>query len=151
MVEKIKAKAEELGKKLLEVESTIFQIQMMGNWSEALQELLLRESTAYGGIENGLGTIELYDLWCAGDEAAIREMLATDTEELTEEELPLYEEYNRTMSSDRNAGMLGVAKDYLESGDVIFYAVGLAHLLAEDGLVNTLRDAGYTVEQVSFG
>ena len=95
--------------------------------------------------------MELYDLWCAGDEAAIREMLATDTEELTEEELPLYEEYNRTMSSDRNAGMLEVAKDYLESGDVIFYAVGLAHLLAEDGLVNTLRDAGYTVEQVSFG
>ena len=148
---RLEAKAEELGKELLEVESTIFQIEMMGNWSEPLQELLLSESTAYGGIENGLATEELYALWCAGDEAAIKEMLATDTSELTEEDLPLYEEYNRTMSSDRNAGMLEVAKEYLESGDVIFYAVGLAHLLAEDGLVNTLRQAGYTVEQVSFG
>lgn len=148
---RLEAKAEALGKELLEVESSLFQIQMMGNWSAALQEQLLAESVTYGGIESGLATIELYDLWCAGDEAAIKEMLTTDTGEMTEEELALYEEYNRTMSSDRNAGMLEVAKDYLESGDVIFYAVGLAHLLAEDGLVNTLREAGYTVEQVSFG
>jgi hypothetical protein len=28
--------------------------------------------------------------------------------------------------------------------------VGLAHLLAENGLVFTLRDAGYTVELVTY-
>lgn len=148
---RLEAKAKKLGKELLEVESSIFQIQMMGNWSEALQELMLKESIAYGGIETGLSTIELYELWCAGDEDAIREMLTDDTSEMSEEELALYEEYNRTMSTDRNAGMLEVAKGYLESGKVIFYAVGLAHLLVEDGLVNTLRDAGYTVELVTFG
>ena len=54
------------------------------------------------------------------------------------------------MYTDRNAAMLETAKEYLESGDVVFFAVGLAHLLAEDGLVNTLRDAGYTVELVPF-
>ena len=31
-----------------------------------------------------------------------------------------------------------------------FSAVGLAHLLADDGLVNTLRDAGYIVELVTY-
>ena len=41
-------------------------------------------------------------------------------------------------------------KGYLESGDVVFYAVGLAHLLAESGLVQALRDAGYTVELVTY-
>lgn len=46
--------------------------------------------------------------------------------------------------------MLETAKEYLESGDVVFYAVGLAHLLAEDGLVNTLREAEYTVESVNY-
>ena len=60
------------------------------------------------------------------------------------------EEYEKAMSVDRNEGMLKVAKEYLESGDVVFYAVGLAHLLAENGLVNTLRDAGYTVELVNY-
>jgi uncharacterized protein YbaP (TraB family) len=54
------------------------------------------------------------------------------------------------MSTDRNAAMLEAAKEYLESGDTVFYAVGLAHILAEDGLVNTLRSAGYTVEPVSY-
>ena len=55
------------------------------------------------------------------------------------------------MSYDRNKEMLKVAKKYLESGDVVFFAVGLAHLLdSENGLVDTLRDAGYTVELVAF-
>lgn len=54
------------------------------------------------------------------------------------------------MESSRNAAMLEVAKEYLESEDVVFYAVGLAHLLAENGLVNTLREAGYTVELVEY-
>ena len=39
----------------------------------------------------------------------------------------------------------------LESGDVVFYAVGLAHLLNNvNGLVDTLREAGYTVELVNY-
>ena len=78
-------------------------------------------------------------------------MIREEGADLAGEEAALYEEYNKSISSDRNAGMLEVAKDYLESGDVVFYAVGLAHLLAEDGLVFTLRDAGYTVELVTFG
>ena len=68
-----------------------------------------------------------------------------------EEELPYIEEYNKSMSYDRNDGMLEVAIGYLESGDVVFYAVGLAHLLNDvNGLVDTLRAAGYTVELVEY-
>ena len=54
------------------------------------------------------------------------------------------------METDRNALMLQTAIEYLQSDDVIFYAVGAAHVMADDGLVNTLREAGYTVEQVSY-
>ena len=62
-----------------------------------------------------------------------------------------YEEYEKAMSYDRNEGMLEVAKQYLESGDTVFYAVGLAHLLdSNNGLVDTLQQAGYTVELVQF-
>ena len=90
-------------------------------------------------------------MWCRGDEAELIEYLSVSDEalaEMTEEELALYEEYVYAMSTQRNAGMLEVAKEYLSSGDVVFYAVGLAHLLESDGLVNTLREAGYTVELV---
>ena len=54
------------------------------------------------------------------------------------------------MIIDRNKGMLDVAVSYLEGEETVFYAVGLAHLLQENGLVDTLREAGYTVEQVIY-
>jgi uncharacterized protein YbaP (TraB family) len=54
------------------------------------------------------------------------------------------------MNWDRDEGMVETAIEYLESGDVVFYAVGLAHVLSEEGLVNSLREAGYTVELVTF-
>ena len=47
--------------------------------------------------------------------------------------------------------MLKKAIEYLESDKVVFYAVGLAHLLdGTNGLVDTLREAGYTVELVTY-
>ena len=97
---------------------------------------------------------ELFELWCSGDEAALIAYICSDADpdnsDLTDEERALIEEYNNAMGPNRNDDMLEVAIGYLESGDVVFYAVGLAHLLAEDGLVNTLRAAGYTVELVQF-
>ena len=135
------------GKEILEVETGEEQMQMLTGYSDALQELLLKEALGYSAADFMAETVELYELWCAGDEAAITAML-NETEEMTDEEAALYEEYNKAMSTDRNAAMLEVAKGYLNGEKTVFYAVGLAHLLAEDGLVNTLRDAGYTVELV---
>ena len=66
------------------------------------------------------------------------------------QELQLHEEYTKAMETERNAQMVVAAENYLESGQTVFYVVGLAHLLAEDGLVNALRQAGYTVEQVVY-
>jgi uncharacterized protein YbaP (TraB family) len=142
--------AEQQSKPIWEVESTMFQIQMTTGYSDALQEELLKDNVHTDAKEYWESVDELYALWCAGDEAALIEELKDDTSEMTEEELKLYEEYNKAMMIDRNAGMLDVAKQYLESGDTVFYAVGLAHLIGEDGLVFTLRDAGYTVTLVQY-
>ena len=87
------------------------------------------------------------------DEAVLREMLSDDEamlDEMTPVELSIYNEYNDAMVIDRNAEMLKVAIGYLESGKVVFFAVGLAHLISGNGLVDTLRDAGYTVELVVY-
>ncbi len=143
-------RAEKMEKPIYDVESAELQINMMCGYSDELQELLLEESMGYHMSESHQGTAELFELWCKGDEDAMRQELAHDDSEMTEEEKKLYDEYITALETDRNVGMLEVAKEYLESGEVVFYAVGLAHLLAEDGLVNTLRDAGYTVELVSY-
>lgn len=161
-----------------EVESCEAQTKMTAGFSDHLQEVMLFSTMASGAKESWEATMELYELWCAGDEAAIKEKITIDTWELTEEDIDLEgltgedleraqailadldninaqlkivaEEYDKAISVDRNEGMLEVAKEYLESGDTVFYAVGLAHLLAENGLITTLREAGYTVEQVTY-
>lgn len=137
-------------KPIYSIESGLFQIQMMCGYSDELQEMLLADALDSTLEEYAQELLELYEAWCAGDEAALRELLTDDLSEMTEEELALYEEYNKAMLLDRNAEMLKVAIEYLESGETVFYAVGLAHLLTGNGLVDTLREAGYTVELVSF-
>lgn len=152
--------AEDLEKEILEVESSMFQLKMMTGYSMDLQLLMLTDVLEIDGREFWEDSQELYEMWCRGDEEELRELLSdeVDTSEMTEEELaeyeqvkPLLEEYNKAMSYDRNDGMLKKAIEYLESGKTVFYAVGLAHLLNNvNGLVDALREAGYTVELVSY-
>ena len=143
-----------------EVEDALEHAILDTTWSKELQALLLETSTEIDLMEYTAEVLELYELWCGGDEAALKEMINAedDTSEFTAEELaeyeaakPLMEEYEKGMSFDRNKQMLKIAKQYLESGDVVFYAVGLAHLLDEtNGLVKELQAAGYTVEIVTY-
>ena len=154
-------RAQDQEKEILDVESGLFQTEMLTGFSDGLQEMLLSESVYADPYEYVLSTWELFEMWCSGDEAALIAYLNDEEEtdettedpetpELTDEEQQYIDEYNNAMGTDRNDDMHDVAVGYLESGKVVFYAVGLAHLLAEDGLVNTLRDAGYTVELVTF-
>ena len=158
--ERLTAWAKELDKEILEVESSLFQIKMLTGFSDDLQLMMLGDAVSTSARESWEATMDLYEKWCAGDEAVLREELndEVDTSEMTEEELaeyeeykPLLDEYNKAISIDRNKGMLKKAIEYLESDKVIFYAVGLAHLLdGTNGLVDALREAGYTVELVTY-
>lgn len=143
-----------------EVEDFAKHAGLYTSWSKELQILLLEEGMEADLMEYTDSVQELYEAWCTGDEAALIALIneADDTSEFTAEELaeyeaakPLMAEYEKAMMYDRNETMLKVAKKYLESGDVVFYAVGLAHLLDEtNGLVEGLRAAGYTVEIVAY-
>lgn len=145
--------AKEQNKTILDVENGLDQLKMFTNCSKTLQEYLLEGTLYTDAAEYHDGAMELYEAWCGGDEATVRDLVIDDPADLAdmpEDEKVLYEEYKKIMETDRNVGMLNKAIEYLESGDVIFYAVGAAHVMAEDGLVNTLRDAGYTVELVTY-
>lgn len=142
--------AKEQNKQILEVESAFEQMKTFTNFSSDLQIMLLEGSLASTAAEYCENVVSLYELWCAGEEAALRKVLQDETADMTDEDRTLYQEYQNAMIIQRNQNMLHVAISYLESGDTVFYAVGLAHLLQENGLVDTLRDAGYTVEQVIY-
>lgn len=143
-------RAEADGKEILEVERFEDQFYLMISYSNELQELLLRETLNEGYYAYMESLTELYELWCEGDEAKLIAALTEQVEAIPPEEQALYEEYTKAMETDRNAKMLQVAQEYLQSGKTVFYAVGLAHLLGETGLVEGLRAAGYTVELVPY-
>ena len=149
--------AKEQEKPIREVEDPVAHIRVTTDWSKELQARILKEILETDPKESWAETVELYEMWCQGDEAALREYINDEgLEDMTEEERAdyeankhLFDEYDKSMSFDRNEDMLEVAVEYLESDDVVFYAVGLAHLLdGTNGLVDALREAGYTVELV---
>ncbi len=146
--------AGEKGMKILEVESAEKQLKMFSQYPDKTQELILASSLGTSRAEYVESLTELYELWCSGDEAALREAVNKETEipeDATKEEIKAYEEYEKIMMSDRDTDMKKVAESYLSSGETVFYAVGLAHLLGDEtGLVDTLRDAGYIVELVEY-
>lgn len=142
-------KAYKSGKPVEDVESAELQYNMMANYSEKLQIMLLESAVeSYG--QDGSEEIEmLLDLWATGDAAGLREYLSSEDDELaTPEERALYEEYNKAMMTDRNAGMTAYVKRVLSSGETVFVCVGAAHVVSENGIVDQLMAAGYTVEIV---
>lgn len=142
--------AKEQDKKIIEVESILLQLEMFSNFSTELQVLLLEEALNSNMAEYCNEAETLYELWCTGDEAELRKVMTQDISDLPDEERALYQEYLDAVIIQRNKNMLDKAIFHLKCGDTVFYAVGLAHLLQENGLVDTLREAGYTVEQVIY-
>ena len=139
-------------KEILDVESGESQIAMLGGYSDPVQAMLLGETVATSRGDFLNASYELYEAWCTGNEAELTEKLAAMSEEelaeLDEDELAAYNEYRQKMGPERNVQMAEVAREYLRSGKTVFYAVGLAHLLGEEGLVQALRDAGCSVELI---
>ncbi len=138
-----------------EVESASFQMGLLNSFPDELN-LLLLEETLKNLEEYGESVDELYTAWLGGDYDAVlalalgEEDEAEDDGDYTEEQLALVEDYNRAMIDDRNRGMLQTALGYLESGDTVFLAVGAGHMVGEQGLAQLLRDAGCTVELVTY-
>ncbi len=143
--------AKESGKKVYDVEELKDNLTMDSRYSDKVQKWLLQSVPTYLRKDYVAECLEMYRLWCEGDEAALREYLKEDIPaDITEEELQLMESYNDVLVVERDAKMLAKAMDYLESDETVFMAVGLAHVLGETGLVDALRQEGYTVALVDF-
>lgn len=141
--------AKDLEKPIYEVESGLEQIQILTGFSDGLQQYLFRQLTQQSMTDYCQDAQMLYELWCSGDEEALSQYLTTDTSAMTEEELALWHSYNKAMLTDRNQKMFQKAKAYLQSDQTVFYAVGLAHVLGEEGLLQLLEQSGYQIKALS--
>ncbi len=143
--------ANEKNVEIEEIESVDSQYAMFANFSDELMEIMLAaEIDSYNNISEAKEQYEvLLDLWASGDEAALREYLSEgDSEFDSAEDEALYNEYNNAMIVNRNKLMTDYADDALNSGEEVFICVGAAHVVGDGGMVDMLRNRGYTVELV---
>jgi len=138
-------------KQIIEIESAQFQYQMMADFSDELQAKLLEDSLEmYDNLELAKEDLnQLMDLWASGDEQAFAAYLASEDDDLTAEELPLYEEHNDAMIVRRNQSMTDYAENALKSGKEVFICVGAAHVVGNGAMAQLLAQRGYTVELIT--
>lgn len=144
-----RAKADE--KEVLEIESVDFQNDLLANFSEDIQNLMLKAyvMNGYSSEEAAKELEELYEHWKNGtitEELLNQEDDFSDITEFTEEEKAAYEEYNKQMLTDRNIGMADKAQEYLQGDKTVLYIVGAAHYYGDNGLMKLLTDKGCTFE-----
>lgn len=138
--------------KIYDVEDPKEHIGLAGNYTDAIHEVLLKSAISATKHEYLSDIRDLFNAWCEGDEEGLIEHIREEEypEDATEEELAAMKAYDKMLLADRDAIMVEKAKEYLEGEETIFFAVGLAHVLSETGLVESLRAEGYTVELVEY-
>jgi uncharacterized protein YbaP (TraB family) len=129
-------------KKIVELESVDYQIDLLSGFSDREQETLL----AYT-IEDiktfGDSPRQLTDAWQKGDTGTVASMVIGS---MTKDPW-MYSIYEKLVI-ERNRRMASRIEDFLLSGDIHFIVVGAAHLVGEKGIPSLLREKGYRVGQM---
>lgn len=137
-------------KKILEVESYDFQLDMLYSFPDAYYNLSLPSyyEDESKSIEQ---TQQLYSTWRKGDVEKLKKLLTGDPEDyeaLSEEQKKVLDDYNKIMLTDRNIGMVKKAEKYMDEGKRVFFVVGAAHIISDGGMIDLLKEKGYTVKRL---
>jgi len=138
----LSAEAARAGVPVVEIEGASVQFKILGGAPEETQVDALRRTL--DGLNDGRIANEahqLLDAWSASDGTAIEKMLAD-----LNQEPGLFPHFMATeLIAGRDRTMAESAVNDLKAGGTTFFAVGALHLFGDDGLINQLRQRGYTV------
>ena len=135
-------KKAENGKRVVELESIDYQVNLLNGFSDAEQELFL------------VSTLEDLDLlrkdinsilkaWNTGDTKAMESFVFKSLKD-DPKMLPIYEK----LVFVRNKNIASKIENYLKTKEKYFVVVGAAHLVGKDGIIEILKRKGYIVEQL---
>jgi uncharacterized protein YbaP (TraB family) len=141
-------------KEILEVESADLQYDILGSLPDKLYDVLINSSIVYEK-EMIEGTKELYKAWLEGNVESIIELLETEDEILKDYDdyetiESLMNDYDKALIDDRNITMTSEAVEYFDDNKDVFFVVGLAHIVGENGIANNLKQLGYNVEILNY-
>lgn len=141
-------------KQLYELESAQSQLDMMIQQPDKLYDALFRlmkDESKQSALDD---TAKLYELWLKGDMKGIEEMTVLPPDEemkkegLTDEEIRLLRQREKTQVDDRNIAMAEKIKTLFKSGKSTMVVVGSAHFIGENGIISLLEKDGCTFKRI---
>ncbi|NWF98590.1 MAG: TraB/GumN family protein [Nitrospirae bacterium] len=129
-------------KKIKELESIDYQINLLSEFSDMEQEAFLLYSIK--NSENlSKDTDDIIKAWREGNASKLESIIINS-----------FKNYNgmtsvyRKLVSERNEKMALRIEKYLESNETHFIIVGAGHLVGRGGIIELLKNKGYIVEQM---
>jgi hypothetical protein len=134
------------GKRIVQLESAASQFGMMDSLSPGLQEELL--AVTLDEIESSQVSTLVKDMvsaWMISDLGRLRRVLTEEERKLSPGRA---REFHDKFLASRNTAMAQKIDSMLKERSPVFIAVGAAHALGDDGLVELLKKKGHRVRQL---
>jgi len=129
-------------KKIVELESLEYQFDLLSSFDDDEQEsFLLYTLRDLKLLEQELKS--MIDAWESGDTETLQSIMKKSTSGDSDMST-VYEK----LITERNRNMAGKIEEYLEDDETYFIIVGAGHLVGEKGIINLLKEKGYTVKQL---
>lgn len=141
---KLTQRAQAEKKPILELESSLAQIQLLTSMSPQLQEAFLENAIAM--LEQGRTADQvtgIVNAWQLGD----AKLLVEITDEVSKNGR-MVGPLNDILLGQRHPAMLAKIEGYLSSNVTHFIAVGALHLVGKTGLIEMLMTRGYKIRQL---
>ncbi|MEJ2684137.1 MAG: TraB/GumN family protein [Candidatus Sulfobium sp.] len=129
-------------KKIVELESLDYQVNLLSHLSESEQKLLLMY-TLKDLRRLGAETDKMLHAWKTGDGEEMASLLSEDTGK--DKKLSSFYE---DLLYGRNRNMAAKIERFLRTGKTWFVVVGAGHLVGKKGIVEILKEKGYRVKQL---
>jgi len=133
--------ADKKGKKIDELESADFQLDLLSGFDPKMQEASLVLTLAeLKDLKDDM--TKLTDAWTAGDAKAMDELMTSK-----EKDHPETKEVSQKLIYDRNGPMAEKVEGYLKGDKTVLVIAGCAHMVGDKGIIKTLQNDKFTVEQ----
>jgi len=129
-------------KRIVELESIDYQVNLLSSFSDTEQELFLVSTLRdLHFFKREINT--LLKAWNTGDTKTMESFVSKSLQD-DPRMLPIYEK----LVFKRNKNMASKIEGYLRTKEQYFVVVGAAHLVGKEGVIEILKKKGYLVEQL---
>jgi uncharacterized protein len=141
-IDKYFLKKAENKKRIVELESIDYQVNLLSSFSDTEQELFLVSTLRdLDFLKREINT--LLKSWNTGDTKPMESFVSKSLQD-DPRMLPIYEK----LVFERNKNMASKIEGYLKTNEQYFVVIGAAHLVGKDGIIEILKKKGYLVEQL---